>query len=93
MDFPWPAPALPIGTVREALERAMATVGVATGMVATGRPVDLAGLDTLAGAVCAQVLDLPPAHGARFRPALAELNAKIAALSTAMSQRLNGATP
>ena len=88
MSFHWPPPRPAAATARATLERATATVGIASGLVATGRIIDLAGLDALAGTLCAQVLDLPPALGAGFRPALAELDAKIAALGDAMRQRV-----
>lgn len=78
----------PTDAVRASFERATTTVGVATGLVATGRAIDLAGLDMMAGRLCAQVLDLPPELGVRFRPALLELDGRLAALHAAMAARL-----
>lgn len=66
------------------LQHIAATVAVASGMAAAGRTVDLGGLDNTAGALCARVLDLPPAEGAGFRTALVELDARLATLATAI---------
>ena len=52
-------------------------------MAAAGRAVDLAGLEHMAGTLCARVLDLPPAEGLGFRPALVELRCRITALEAA----------
>ncbi len=90
MSFCWPDPAPPDAPVRAALHRASAMVGIARGLVASGRTVDLTGLEALAGALCAQVLDLPPAQGAGFRPALAELAATVSALDEALRLRAEG---
>lgn len=90
MNFARPDPAPPNAAVHATIQRATATVGIARGLLASGRDVDLTGLDTMAGALCAQVLDLSPAEGIEFRPALAELDASIAALADAMRQRARG---
>lgn len=85
MSNPWPpAPARSDAPLRATLDHMAATVAVASGMAAAGRTLDLAGLDSTAGALCAQILDLPPAEGLGFRAALLELDGKLAALATAI---------
>jgi hypothetical protein len=74
--------------VQASFDSATTTVGVATGLVATGRAIDLAGLDGMAGRLCAQILDLPPELGVRFRPALLELDGRLAALHATIIARL-----
>ena len=90
MSVTWPTPAQTTHTVEAALQRATATIGVATGLVATGRPVDLAGLDLIAGTLCAQILDLPPTIGAGFRPALTDIQTRLGALAAAMRHSIAG---
>ena len=62
------------------LRRLAAAIAVASGLAASGRAIDLAGLDSVAGLLCAQVLDLDPAEGSRMRPAVVELNQTVGAL-------------
>lgn len=82
MTFPWPC-ALPSSDdiARHQLDRLSASVAVASGLAATGRHIDLAGLDAVAGVLCAQVLDLLPQEGSAIRPALVALNDRMAALA------------
>ena len=70
MDEHWPVLDDPAIAVQAALQRASATVAVAAGLLASGRTVDLSGLDKMAGALCARILDLPPSEGLSFRSAL-----------------------
>lgn len=77
----WPPTTTSTTAVADAaLERLGTTIAVATGMAATGRTIDLDGLQAAAGTLCAQVLDLPPEHGPRFRLVLIELEARLAGL-------------
>ena len=82
MTFPWPCTLpTPQDIARQQLERLSASVAVASGLAATGRLIDLAGLDAIAGVLCAQVLDLSPHDGAAIRPALVALNHRMATLA------------
>ena len=71
----------PSVAVRAALAHFDGLVAVATGMAETGRTVSLTGLEDKAGALCAHILDLPPADGALFRAPLAALDEKLATLA------------
>ena len=81
---PGPSPSV---AAQAALQHVTATVAVASGLAATGRKVDLAGIEAVAGRLCAQLLDLPPEAGAQFRPALMALDQSIASLSTLLRGR------
>lgn len=50
---------------------------LARGASESGRQVDLAGLDTVIGRLCAQCLDLPPDIARSMRPRLATLLAEL----------------
>lgn len=70
--------------MREALalaEEVRRVVSVAQAMCASGRPVDLAGLDRSVGLLCAKALDLPPEQGRLIRVELASLAEAVEALS------------
>ena len=82
MNDPWPAqhasyrvPA--VGT----LQRVSTTIAIAHGLAATGRNVDLQGLESAAGLLCAQVLDLPPNEGAAMSIGLCDLRSRLTDLS------------
>lgn len=60
-------------------------VGVAIGLAAAGRAVDLEGLDTSTGLLCAQVLDLAPSAGSSLRPALCKLQVRLDELSARLA--------
>jgi hypothetical protein len=80
MDMSWPKTA-PVSSVALAsLRRLSASVAVATGLAASGRSIDLVGLEAVTGLFCAQVLDLEPAEGRALRPAIITLNDNIDAL-------------
>lgn len=63
------------------------TLRVARALVAARRCVDLAGLDGLAGSLCAQVLDLPPDQGRAMRLTLLSLQAEADALLAALREQ------
>ena len=85
MSNPWPpASASNDAAIRATLDHMTTTIAVASGMAAAGRTVNLAGLENTAGALCAGILDLPPAEGAGFRTALVELEGKLATLAAAV---------
>ncbi len=82
---PWPAPAHdPAAVQRDLAEQVRRTVAIAHALAASGRAVDLAGLDQAVGLLCAKTLDLPPDHGRRARPALAAILAELYQLGAAL---------
>ena len=87
MMLDWPRTPPPTAAVQDALQRVSATVAIATGLASTGRAIDLAGIDAAAGRLCAQVLDLPPALGAAFRPALLDLDTSLVTLAALLRTR------
>ena len=70
------------------LQQLTSTVAIAKELAASGREVDLAGLDGMAGRLCAQALDLPLEAGAALRPALVELAGKLAGLRQAIQHAM-----
>ncbi len=78
--MPWPktAPVTPAAQV--SLRRLSASIALASGLAASGRTIDLGGLEAITGLLCAQVLDLDPAEGSALRPAIVALNDNIGAL-------------
>lgn len=85
MTLPWqPLPA-ESALAASTLQRIHATVAIATGLAECGRAIDLAGLDSATGALCAQVLDLPPEDGSSMREALVQLQARLVALSATVA--------
>ena len=82
MSLSWPAPTPhSSAAAQDSLQQAMTMIGVASGLAASGRKVDLTGLESIAGTLCAQVLDLPPADGAALRPAMLDLYEKLTTLA------------
>lgn len=61
-------------------------LAVATALIACGRRVELVGLESSIGRLCAGALDLSPQDGRTFRPALADLLTRINALEAALRQ-------
>ena len=75
---PWPAPPHDPAAEQQALaEQVRRTVAIARALAASGRPVDLAGLDQVVGLLCAKTLDLLPDAGRLVRPALAAILAEV----------------
>ena len=74
----------PLATTRTTIQQVATTIALANGLAASGRAVDLAGLDQLAGRLCARILDLPPAEGQAVRPALVALQQSLEALARTM---------
>ncbi|MDR3474397.1 MAG: hypothetical protein P4M09_22335 [Devosia sp.] len=54
-------------------------------LIDDGRTVDLTGLDTQIGLLCAKALDLPAEDGRLVRPALISLLDKVDAVSAALA--------
>jgi hypothetical protein len=49
------------------------TLRIAKALLQSGREIDIAGLETMIGLLCARALDLPPEHGRAVRPELIAL--------------------
>ena len=82
---PWPPPPHdPAAEQRALAEQVRRTVAIARALAASGRPVDLAGLDGTVGLLCAKTLDLPPDGGRLARPALAAILAELDQLGTTL---------
>jgi hypothetical protein len=77
----------PAHAVRALAEELTQTVALARALVASGRRIDLTGLDSQIGLLCAKWLDLPLEEGRRLRPWLVTLSAAVDALSRVMSWR------
>jgi hypothetical protein len=71
---PAPEPDSPFAAAAAAIESLSATLALADALVASGRAVDLAGLEEEVEAICAALLLAPPSAAARdLRPALERL--------------------
>ncbi len=77
----------PIDAVRALAEELSQVVGVACALVEAGRIVNLSGLDSQVGLLCAKTLDLPPEEGRRVRPWLVALSGGVEALSRTLAAR------
>jgi hypothetical protein len=60
-------------------------IQVARALIETNRQIDLAGLETVMGRLCAGALDLPPEQGKMLRPRLNLLLAELDSLSAALA--------
>lgn len=90
-DTPFPAFADHVGcgamhTVEEIADAITRVAQLARTLVETERCVDLAGLETMVGLLCARALDLYPAQGRQVRPRLATLMLELDALSAALAR-------
>jgi hypothetical protein len=56
-------------------------VGIARALVEAGRAIDLTGIDSQVGLLCAKSLDLPAGDGRRVRPRLIALFGSMEALA------------
>ncbi len=65
------------------LEHLAGVVRLARVLASAHRPLDLAGLDDLAGRLCAAALDLPPEQGRALCPDLVALLGELDALAAA----------
>lgn len=93
MTLLWPDLAPPPPPAAHAtLRRMSASVAIATGLAASGRQIDLAGLEAAAGMLCAQVLDLSPTEGVALRPMLTALDESVATLIGMLQDRVSPST-
>ena len=65
-------------------DRVIAILHTARALSATGRAVDLTGLDNLIGMLCAKILDLPDEEARGFRAALCGIAAELETLNQAL---------
>ena len=77
----------PVAAVSALADELSRTIGLARALAQSGRTIDLAGLDTRIGLLCAKSLDLPPEEGRALRPRLIALSGSIEALSRTVSAR------
>ncbi len=69
-----------LANVRELAQAIAGTLRVARALAASGRRVDLAGLEEPVGLLCAKSLDLPPDQGRQMRIVLIDLRRELDAL-------------
>ena len=62
------------------------TLGIARALAESGRRIDLAGLDSQVGLLCARMLDLEPEEGRTARVALIRLRAELDALAALLAR-------
>lgn len=79
-----PPDAAAIARVNALADRADRTIAVATALLDQKRRVALAGLEDQVGALCAQILDLPPEHGRALLHRLETLHAACARLEESL---------
>lgn len=88
MSAPRVEQAEPATVIAAAIEAMAATLATAHALVATGRRIDLAGLDGEIGRICAATLALPRPQTRLLRPMLLALEHELAALiATLVAQR------
>ena len=85
MDMIWPNSAPLSAAAQASLARLRSAVAIANGLAISGRAIELAGLESMAGLLCAQILDLPPENGRALRPSLLAVNQSIANLIATLS--------
>ena len=71
----------PMDDVMAMAKQAHGLVAVSRAMFASGRRVELAGLDGAVGLVCAKAIDLPPGEAWLVREELVRLAAELAELA------------
>ena len=86
MDINWPSTQPISGAAQASLKRLQSAIAIATGLTLSGRDVDLAGIESVAGLLCAQVLDLPSEDGRAMRPALMVVAENVATLIAGLNK-------
>jgi hypothetical protein len=74
-----------LAAVRSMADELVEMIGMARVLAASGRVVDLTGLDQQIGLLCAKSLDLPPDEGRGLRPSLIVLSGAMEALSRVLA--------
>jgi hypothetical protein len=82
----FPAPETPREQVGGLAQGLTGTLALARALVESGRRIDLTGLDSQVGLLCARALDLDPAEGRAVRVALIGLRAELDALAASLSR-------
>ncbi len=76
-----------LAAVRAMADELTETIGMARVLAASGRVVDLTGLDQQIGLLCAKSLDLPPHEGRDLRPNLIVLSVAMETLSRVLADQ------
>jgi hypothetical protein len=74
----------PLQETRSLAKELYATIGVASALARMGRSLDLIGLDTQVGFICAKVLDLGPEDGRELYQELIAIRLGLASLAELM---------
>ena len=82
----FPAPETPREQVAGLAQGLTGTLALARALAESGRRIDLTGLDSQVGLLCARALDLDPAEGRAVRVALIGLRAELDALAASLSR-------
>ena len=82
----FPQPDAPIAWVRDYAGGLARTLGLARALVEAGRRIDLAGLDSQVGLLCARALDLDPEEGRQVRADLIALREMLDALAALLAR-------
>jgi len=82
----FPMAETPLARVLDLASGLRDTLGVARALAETGRRLDLAGLDSQIGLLCARTLDLEPDEGRTARVELIRLRAELDALAAVLSR-------
>ena len=76
-----------VSAAQISLEKLRAALAIASGLAAAGRTIDLRGVEAVAGLLCAQALDLPPADGQALRPSLLAINTMVTSLIASLQAK------
>ncbi len=76
----------PLAQVRGLANGLRSTLGIARALAETGRRLDLVGLDSQVGLLCARVLDLEPDEGRAARVELIRLRADVDVLAAVLAR-------
>jgi hypothetical protein len=79
----------PLEETRSLAKALYATIGVACALARMGRNLDLTGLDTQAGFICARALDLSPEDGRELHQELIAIRLGLASLAGLMRPTLS----
>ncbi|MGC8475935.1 MAG: hypothetical protein ACP5NP_06250 [Acetobacteraceae bacterium] len=82
----FPVPESPREQVAGLAQGLAGTLALARALAESGRRIDLAGLDSQVGLLCARALDLAPEEGRAVRVALIGLRAELDALAASLSR-------
>ncbi len=92
-DFPLLADRTRIGRTRSLAGGIVTTIRLSRALVDTGRRVDLAGLESVIGLLCAKALDLQPEQGREMVPELSAMLQEIDGLCVALTAAMTPSDP